>query len=77
MSNRFDLEQQIMDCWGVVEDINLLAERVVNNDSSTKEEILIFLRGLAAIYNTKFDQTFETFSELVHDRQLDQKENDE
>ena len=29
MKNRFDLEQEIMNCWGVVEDIDTVYQRSI------------------------------------------------
>ena len=64
MTDRFDLEQHIMKCWNVTEDIDLLNYNVLEKDMS-KDEISNFLLGLKTIYECKFNDLFDTFSELI------------
>ena len=61
MTDRFDFEQQIMSCWGMVDDVKLLAKR---DAGSTDFE------ALAMVYQHKFDELFEQFESLVHERKL-------
>lgn len=66
MSNKqFDLEQQIMGCWNIVEDLNTLYSSVMEDGSLTKDKIANILLGLADLYQIKFDKTFSTFEELI------------
>jgi hypothetical protein len=39
MTDRFDLEQQIMKCWSITEEVQLLNEQVLENDTLTKDQI--------------------------------------
>ena len=64
MADRFDLEQHIMKCWNVTDDIDLLNKNVLEKDIS-KDDISNFLLGLKTIYNAKFDDLFDTFGELI------------
>ena len=60
--NRFDLEQQIMNCWQVCEDIDAVYQ-VGGNREMTEDELANALLGLKTIYQLKFEilmQTFET-----------------
>jgi hypothetical protein len=57
--DRFDLEQQIMQCWNVVEDITLLTKL----EGVKKEDY----QALARIYEIKFNSMFDTFSKLIQD----------
>ena len=66
MADRFDLEQHIMKCWNVTEDIDLLNYNVLEKDMS-KDEISNFLLGLKTIYNAKFEDLFDNFGELIKD----------
>jgi hypothetical protein len=66
MADRFDLEQHIMKCWNVTEDIDLLNYNVLEKDMS-KDEISNFLLGLKTIYECKFNDLFDDFSELIKD----------
>lgn len=62
--NRFDLEQQILDCWNITNELKLLAE-AVGNQSLSEDQTLNILIGLQEIYNLKFEQTFRTFTQLI------------
>jgi hypothetical protein len=66
MADRFELEQHIMKCWNVTEDIDLLNYNVLEKDMS-KDEISNFLLGLKTIYECKFNDLFDNFSELIKD----------
>jgi hypothetical protein len=74
MTDRFDLEQQIMNCWNIIEDIKLLNIYVLegkpDGGEMTTDEVSNYLLGLETIYGLKFDQTFNTFSTLVNNKQI-------
>ena len=57
---QFDLEQQIMNCWHVVDDLKLVRE-AVSDDRLSKDELENVLLGLVQLYDLKFEQTFDTF----------------
>ena len=54
--DRFDLEQQIMQCWSMVDDLKQFVEAGASTDE---------LRALAKVYERKFDILFETFSTMI------------
>ena len=62
--DRFDLEQDIMKCWEVVDDIKNLRQ---TNDrrTMTQDEVDNYLLGLETIYEIKFEKLFETFETIV------------
>jgi hypothetical protein len=64
MTDRFDLEQHIMKCWNITEEIDLLNKNVLEKDMST-DDISNFLLGLKTIYECKFEEMFDSFSELI------------
>jgi len=74
MTDRFDLEQQIMACWNIVEDIQLLNKGVLeghpDGGNMNTDEISNYLLGLESIYALKFEQMFDTFSTLVSSRKI-------
>jgi len=70
MSDRFDFEQQILKCWNVTEEIQLLNEQVLENDEFTKDQISNYLLGLHTIYEVKFNKLFEQFSDMVKDKKI-------
>lgn len=74
MTDRFDLEQQILNCWHVLQDIDLLHTNVLEGKpeggAMTTDEISNYLLGLESIYELKFQQLFDTFSQLVKTQKI-------
>lgn len=74
MTDRFDLEQQIMACWNILEDIKLLSIGVLegrpDGEELTTDEVSNYLMGLEAIYGLKFEQMFNTFSTLISEQKI-------
>jgi hypothetical protein len=70
MTDRFDLEQQIMKCWNITEEIQLLNENVLESDDLTKDDISNYLLGLETMYNLKFDKLFRQFEEMIKDKKI-------
>jgi len=62
MSSRSDLEQQIMDCWRIVDDIKVLKEAVLDKDQSRNDTGNVLI-GLAHLYQLKFEKLFATFED--------------
>ena len=69
MVDRFDLEQNIMKCWNVTDDIDMVYSNVMDRDMS-KDEIANALLGLQALYNMKFEELWENFEQLIKDKKL-------
>ena len=57
MSDRFDLEQEILRCWAILEDIELVRDKPELVDS------------LKAVYEAKFQRCFDTFSEYWQEKE--------
>jgi hypothetical protein len=64
--DRFDLEQEIMECWNVTRDL----QNFYNCEVLTEDEQQNYLLGLIAIYEVKFNKLWDTFETLVRDRQI-------
>ena len=69
MSDRFDLEQNILDCWKITDDINLLYRNVMEEELD-KDKISNVLLGLQAIYSMRFEQLWETFETVVRNKEI-------
>ena len=65
MTDQFDLEQGIMSCWNVTNDLDTLFEELVENNSFTKDQASNFALGLSTIYTAKFEKLFRTFEEFL------------
>lgn len=61
--DRFDLEQEILECWRVTDDLGTLLE--VFDREHTEDEVLNIIIGLRALYEQKFATTFETFEQCI------------
>ena len=58
VSNRFDLEQEILECWRVTNDIKLFAEQGAD------------LKILSDYYDQKFEKLWSTFESMCHNGKL-------
>lgn len=67
MANRFDLEQEIMKCWNVVDDIDTLYE-TLGDRHLTQDEVLNALLGMKTMYQMKFDKMFRVFESMIHEQ---------
>lgn len=63
--SRFDLEQDIMNCWSVVDDIKELNRCMLDRRKMTDDEVSNYLLGLETIYQVKFERLMETFEMLI------------
>lgn len=59
--DRFDFEQGIMSCWGLIDDMKLLVKR-----EATPEDF----DALAQVYQHKFEELFEQFETGTHERKI-------
>lgn len=69
-ATRFDLEQQILQCWNMCDDLEVVAEAVLDRDMKP-DDIVNVLNGIKGLYQLKFEKCFETFENLLSTRQLD------
>lgn len=73
--DRFDFEQQIMDCWHVTSDIRTVSEYLFDAplEPNREDKIANMLIGIEALYEAKFDKLFRQFEDLIRDhvRELD------
>lgn len=71
--NRFDLEQDIMDCWSVVDDVKMLYEYLGSDEffesmhSEHKRKLLRLLLGLSELYQIRFEKCFKTYEACIND----------
>ena len=62
----YELEQRIMECWELVDDVNLLYEQVMDKDLHKDQDRLAnALLGLHTIYKMKFERAFNTYEEAL------------
>ena len=69
MKDRFDLEHDIMNCWSVVDDVDLLMETIMDNPKfddispETCDRISNSLIGIKELYAMRFEKLWDTFRE--------------
>ena len=69
--DRFDLENDIMECWKVSEDLkNLIWAKFDRKEPMNEDELLNLLQGLQGLNEIRFQKLWDTFEILVHDRKL-------
>lgn len=71
MTDRFDLEQSILKCWNVTDDIDMLYENICDRSPElTTDEIANSLLGMKQLYELKFEKLFSQFEELVKEKKI-------
>lgn len=66
--NRFDLEQEIMDCWNVTKDLDTLLSMF--DRDFTEDELMNIIIGMKALYDRKFEVMFETFETCLKKKEF-------
>lgn len=72
MSDRFDLEQQILNCWHVTDDIEVVLDYIANEENLDRDKVLNMLLGIKELYNLKFTKCFDIFEEIVTNQKFSQ-----
>ena len=71
--NRFDLEQEIMDCWKVTEDISMVTKHFIDSpqwkgmSAELADAIMNKYFAIAELYEVKFQNLFDTFVDCIPD----------
>lgn len=65
--DRFELEQEILECWNVTKDIQNFYHAQENMD---EDEQMNYLLGLEALYEVKFQKLWDTFEECIRNKQI-------
>ena len=61
MSNRFDFEQEIMECWKVTNDLQMYIDQGASIEDT---------KVLIDYYERKFQKVWDTFETLIHERKI-------
>jgi len=70
--DRFEFEQQIMECWCVTSDIRTVSEYLLDAplEGDREDKLANMLMGMEALYNAKFDKLFRQFEIMVHESSM-------
>ena len=75
-TTRFDLEQEIMKCWHIIDDVGLLAEVVMDSPRFADmkpehvDKLHNQLSGIQELYEMRFNKLWETFEQCVKESQI-------
>jgi hypothetical protein len=63
----YDLDQEIMRAWNVVDDIELLSENILNNfrKNGDLDSVANILIGLKSLYQIRFEKVHSMYEEVV------------
>ena len=61
MSNRFDFEQEIMECWKITNDLQMYIDQGASIEDT---------KVLIDYYERKFDKLWHTFETMIHERKI-------
>jgi hypothetical protein len=64
--NRFDMEQQIMTCWNICEDLDTVMEGVLEGDMN-QDRISNVLLGMKELYHLKFEKLWLQFEAMCRE----------
>jgi len=67
---RFDLEQEIMQCWNIVDEIKLIYTYHLDKRQLSEDELANILIGLEQLYKIKFETLFETFEACITKKEI-------
>lgn len=74
--DRFDLEHEIMKCWNVTEDLDMVLERLLDSPSfegmpaELSDKMANLLIGLKELYDMRFERLWDTFELMVKQGQF-------
>ena len=68
--NRFDLEQLILKNWEITTEIKHLYEKILEDDTYTRDQIANYLLGLETIYEVKFNKLWDCFEQLASEKKI-------
>jgi len=61
MSDRFEFEQEIMECWKITNDLQMYIDQGASIEDT---------KVLIDYYERKFQKVWDTFETLIHERKI-------
>ena len=69
MRKLHDLEQPIMDCWHVCDDIEVVFRQIGDGEREpTHDELMNTLMGMQQLYQWKFEQLFSVYEDVIREQ---------
>ena len=74
MSKLYDLEEKIMDCWSVCNDLEVVFRQIGDGEREpTEDEMMNVLIGMQQLYQWKFEQLFNKYEDILKAQREDSK----
>lgn len=70
MVDRFELEQDIMKCWNVTDDLDIVVKHVMETEKLDRDMLANMLLGMKDLYHLKFEKCFNTFEAMIRNREI-------
>lgn len=73
MKDRFNLEQEIMDCWKVTDEINMVTKHFIDSpqwegmSAELADALMNKYYAISELYELKFQLLFETFGDCIEE----------
>lgn len=65
MNNMQKLEEKILDCWGICEDLDTIFSYFYEANTFEKDKFANLILGIKELYSIKFEDTFHTYEESL------------
>lgn len=66
MSNIAELEQQIMECWNVTKDIEMVTKHLIDHtDGYSDDDVMNKYLAIKDLYEVKFEAMWRTFEDVT------------
>ena len=65
INKQFELEQGIMNCWSICEEMKLLSKYVLESKEVDRDKVANILIGVSELYQMKFEECFTNFEETL------------
>ena len=70
METRFNLEQDIMLCWQVTDDLQMVYSHIMEDPNIDRDKLANILLGMKELYQLKFEKCFNTFELLISEKKI-------
>ena len=68
MSNIAELEQQIMECWNVTKDIEMVTRHLIDHtDGYSDDDVMNKYLAIKDLYEVKFEALWRTLDEVTEE----------
>ena len=74
--DRFDLEQNIMDCWNITDDIDMVTDYFVDNPkfehmpADITDAIMNKYLGIKELYEIRFQRLWDCFEDMIENKKF-------